>query len=218
LQRGHVRACSQPRAATVSWRVEVGGLGWGWTRRVAAAWERAGQGRADTSQGSDAQRGDIHGAGAEEHDEAVCTRCAGERADGVESRSRRHRGRAMLASHGLRVVSPAAAHLSKRPDHGFGLSSSTQQQQTTAQTTTTARTGPLRTMTTPRTRVARPQARRHRRRIRPRRRVRRPAASRVAALPALRPRLTQLEFAGSLGRCDTETHVFLSTYYMTQLA
>jgi hypothetical protein len=115
------------------------GWGWGWTRRVAAAWERAGQGRADTSQGSDAQRGDIHGAGAEEHYEAVCTRCAGERADGVESRSRRHRGRAMLASHGLRVVSPAAAHLSKRPDHGFGLSSSTQQQQTTAQTTTTAK-------------------------------------------------------------------------------
>jgi hypothetical protein len=110
-------------------------VGWGWTRRVAAAWERAGQGRADTSQGSDAQRGDIHGAAAEEHYEAVCIRCAGERADGVESRSRRHRGRAMLASHGLRVVSPAAAHLSKRPDHGFGLSSSTQQQQTTAQTT-----------------------------------------------------------------------------------
>jgi hypothetical protein len=81
------------------------------------------------------------------------------------------------------------------------------------------RTGPLRTVTTPHTRVARPQARsRHRRRIRPQRRVRRPAASRVAALPALRPRLTQLEFAGSLGRCDTETHVFLSTYYMTQPA
>jgi hypothetical protein len=196
-------------------------LGLGWTRRVAAAWERAGQGRADTSQGSDAQWGDIHGAAAEKHYEAVCIRCAGQRADGVESRSRRHRGRAMLASHGLRVVSPAAAHLSKRPDHGFGLSSSTkqQQQQTTTPTTRRQKTGPLRTITIPRTRVARPQARsRHRRRIRPQRRVRRPAASRVAALPALRPRLTRLEFAGSLGRCDTETHVFLSTYYMTQLA
>jgi hypothetical protein len=200
------------------------GLGLGWTRRVAAAWERAGQGRADTSQGSDAQRGDIHGAAAEEHYEAVCIRCAGERADGVESRSRRHRGRAMLASHGLRVVSPAAAHLSKRPDHGFGLSSSTkqqqqQQQQTATPTTRRQETGPLRTITTPRTRVARPQARsRHRRRIRPQRRVRRPAASRVAALPALRPRLTRLEFAGSLARCDTETHVFLSTYSLTQPA
>jgi hypothetical protein len=67
--------------------------------------------------------------------------------------------------------------------------------------------------------AARPQARsRHRRRIRPQRRVRRPAASRVAALPALKPSLTQLEFPGSLGRCDTETHVFLSTYCIAQIA
>lgn len=54
--------------------------------------------------------------------------------------------------------------------------------------------------------------REHRRRIiNPRRRVRCPATSRVAALPALKPSLTQLEFPG----CDTETHVFLSTYYIT---